>query len=305
MRRNYAIFANRNYSSIFSIDYSAVAYRTEHDCYSHSNPASSLETSGNRSALAGYTAGPPLPVPSPRPPFAEMEGILRAVHPAWSGSSAVGQEPGLRGDAQKYCYASSDDVKQQLATIREIKDVLVGNEEAKAAALRLGVVDEVLTCLDAAAAVGHACPELALLQQQAMGLLAVLGSSSSAQAAVAAAGTRIVGHITRALRHPSERMTALTLRAFGSLSACLVSRAISSPADAGEGETLSTSALLSEVSAKIVDEVTSGESWSSGLRTLGVEALAAVTRDEELAKTLVPAVVLTGTALLRPLLPAR
>ena len=205
---------------------------------------------------------------------------------------------------------------QLLSTLRQLRDSLVGDEKAKDSALELGVVEDLLSLLDAAAAAsaGDSDAYEPALFQTAVGVFSILGSFSAnaAETYLTPNSPRIAQHIARALEYPSERLTATALRAIISLfcSHAAVPSAGSSPPPAAEAgqrctaATLSVPLLLRKVSGRILDEVTTGESWTEGVKSLGVQALAALTRDADLAGSLVPGVCSKGAALLAPILPA-
>ena len=223
-----------------------------------------------------------------------------------------------------------------LSTLRQLRDSLVGDEKAKASALEAGVVEDLLTLLDAAAAAAAAAAagagagdEYEKILLEAIGVLSILTPSASRSGAEAhlahnsSSGPRIAQHIARALEYPSERLTATALRAITSLfcSHAAVPRFAGSGHGAAGGEgrhyccftadTLSgvvvpsSLMLMREVSARILNEVTTGDSWTESVEILGVEALAALARDGDLARSLVPGVCSTGATLLGPILPPR
>lgn len=217
-----------------------------------------------------------------------------------------------------------------LSTLRKLKDSLVGDEKAKASALEEGVVEDLLSLLDAAvaaAAGAGASDAYEKILLEAMGVFSILSSSAASRdgadascfALSTSSGPRIAQHIARALEYPSERLTATALRAITSLfcshAAVPLFAGSGGGARGGEGrhcdftaDTLSPAApssLMREVSARILDEVTTGDSWTESVQILGVEALAALARDGDLARSLVPGVCSSGATLLGPMLPAR
>eukprot|EP00904_Undaria_pinnatifida_P012383 jgi/Undpi1/8275/HiC_scaffold_25.g10744.m1 len=183
-----------------------------------------------------------------------------------------------------------------LSTLRQLRDSLVGDEKAKSSALEQGIVENLLSALDAA------------------------------DAAASSDTSRIAQHIARALEYPSVRLAATTLRAIISL---LSSNAVPltgppppppTPAgkgDAAEGEgrrhdcrakpaPFELPMLMRKVAARILDEVTAGDLWTDGVRIMGVKALVALTRDGDIARSLVPEVCSsTGEGILTPILPTR
>lgn len=239
-----------------------------------------------------------------------MERIIIAVCPVGSTSLILRQqEVGIGGLSKcgptiEVGSSTVSSVEQQLAILKDLKNLLVGNNKAKTAALRLGIVGEILSFLDAAAR-DHAL-ESALLQ--ALGLLAILSSSSSAEIPLAPYGARIVGYIKRALEYPSEKIVSISLRVLSSLCTCLIPTAKWPAVKGGQEVDASFSPLLSKVSVRILGEITckvGKSSWTPSLRTLGVQALAVTTREKEIAKALFPMVVSSGIFLLRPILPGR
>lgn len=208
--------------------------------------------------------------------------------------------------------------EQQLASVRELKNTLVGDDKAKRSVLALSVVKDVLAFLDAAGDGNSGCGgpfyEPSLLQ--GVGLLTILCSSPLpervAEAYLAPSGSRIMRHITRAMEmnflsrrsggggnsNSSEKLTATTLRGISSLCTCLVPATITGTgAEMANQEKLKTLAALKEVSGLILNEIVttptakSGggggggrgrQCWPPSLITLGLEALAAMTRIEVL-----------------------
>lgn len=272
---------------------------------------------------------------------------------------------------------TAQSAEQQLATVREVKNFLVGNEQAKHAALGLSVVEDILTFLDtsaAAAASGGSSNrhyELSLLH--GIGLLGILNSPplprGLAEIYLAPSGSRIMEHIVRALEMASsststsaingsssgsnsgERLTATALRAISSLYACFVpltttatttcfdnvaeaaatavtptatatgtATAVMVATAAAKNEREKSLAVLRKGSGLILNEIVatttttakirrgrgrssqSSRCWSASLTTLGLQALAAITRVEDLARSLIQAVVSTGAILLAPIL---
>lgn len=232
--------------------------------------------------------------------------------------------------------------EQQLATLRHVKNLLVGSSPAKRVALGLSLVEDVLAFLDDAAETAAECHhESALLH--ALGLFAILSCPSLerrlADIYLAPNGSRIVGHIIRAVKWSPNaplltstrrvggdaRLTAIALRAVTSLCPCIVPvSATTTPivglvdvavAPAAKEETVKSVAELRKVSVLIMEKIRAAttapakasswspppSTWSVSLISLGVEALATLTRVEELARSVVP-IVVSGTMLLTPLL---
>eukprot|EP00752_Nemacystus_decipiens_P006234 g5624.t1 len=247
--------------------------------------------------------------------------------------------------------------EQQLARLRELKNSLVGDEEAKRSALALSVVQDVLTFLDAAGDGdngGGRFYESSLLH--GIGLLTISCSSpplpkALAEVYLAPSGSRIVRHIARAMEitslairrnggggggssdssrssstSSSEKLTATILRALSSLCESLVPAATITFCPDGaradepaNNEQLKTLAALKGVSGVILREIVATPAttaasgiggggrrglqgcWPPSLKTLGLEALAAMTRVEELARGLVQPVVSTKAVLLAPI----
>lgn len=228
-----------------------------------------------------------------------MDDVLRAVRSSISMRGEVAEgvticDISKSGAALTFPPGLAD--PHQLAVLKELKDELVGHEGAKAAALRAGVIEELLKILDAANGLTY---EAALLQ--AMGLLAIL--SSSREDVFTAHSSRIVAHVARALKFPVERIRATALRALCLLSVRLIPQSNEGLSWPENEKAESASTALGKVSAHILREVADERGWSMVLRTLGAESLAALTRDAKLARYLLPAIVLTGTDLLWPLLP--
>ena len=220
---------------------------------------------------------------------------------------------------------------QQLASVRHLKNSLVGDEKAKRSALALSVVQDILTFLDAAAAAAAAAArggdgsggqhyESALLH--GIGLLVILCSpplqGGLAEMYIAPSGSRIVGYIVEGLKmtssssnntsrgsacdrssgysSSSDKLTATALRAISSMCSSVVpiskyqdGLARDAAASAARGEREASLDMLRNASALILNEVVSipeatatrrRECWSPALKTLGLEALAAVTRVE-------------------------
>lgn len=294
----------------------------------------------------------------------EMEGTLA------SGAAAGAVDGGGRqvGPILKIVQTAHS-AKQQLATVREVKNFLVGNEQAKHAALGLSVVEDILTFLDAGAAAASSrsnrhCYKSSLLH--GIGLLGILNSPplprGLAEKHLAPSGSRVLGHIVRALEMTSssttatsdingsssntsssgERLTATALRAISSLCACLAPPTttgtttciVDVAAEAGCTATSTTTAtvvmtaakeegdksfaVLKKASVLILNEIVatttteniargrgrssqSSRCWSASLTTLGLKALAAITRVHDLARSLVQQVVSTEAVLLAPI----
>lgn len=240
-----------------------------------------------------------------------LAGILNAV---CSGESSLGQEA-LReahevGTSKTFGH-------QDVQLISALKNALVGSEPSKAVALRLGVVEELLSVLtdveeergetkytggdgghgNGVDTSGRCTDDITL---HTMGIFAILISSSAAQDSFSASGAKIIVHIGKAIRVPSDKVRCTALRALTAM--C---RSMISPTDPSlELTRLWGAAPLLEAAQFILEGIAS-DAWTPALRTLGVEALSAMTRDRDIAKNLGPSVVSTGTVLLRPALPAR
>lgn len=241
-----------------------------------------------------------------------------------AGGSGIGG--GLREERQKKRktpileFDGGQPAEQQLARLRELKNSLVGDEEAKRSALALSVVKDVLAFLDAAGDgdSGGQFYELSLLH--GVGLLTILCSplpEALAEMYVAPSGSRIVRHIARAMEMASvarksgdggsigrngssEKLTATVLRAVSSLCTCLVPATTTCSYEASadkesNNEKFKTLAALKEVSGEILNGVVASPNttgagiggggrsrprWPPSLVTLGLEALAAMTRVE-------------------------
>lgn len=215
--------------------------------------------------------------------------------------------------------------------LRELKNALVGNEQAKSAALQLGVVEELLKVLDesesaAAAAAGSsdgsgsgsggtdgnlAAHEVCL---HAFGLLGILTCSacSSNSNHFSTLGGRIVGHVARTMAacggrtvgdmgyHYDDRGEKLRLTVLRCLNSLCSSIARPTEPRIALSSIWGTSALLG-LAKQIVEDI-SLRVWSPVLTTLGVTALAVMTRDKELARMAGVSVIPSGTLLLRPVL---
>lgn len=245
-----------------------------------------------------------------------MEGILRAVCPdksqLWPGTEDGdmdgAENPDSHQSAVKTDCTYSNNIELRLKTVRNLKHALVGNEGPKVEAIRLGIVRELLSFLDAAAADGTVYESSIL---QAMGLFSILTTSPAASEALVPFYSKLLGHVREGLGFQNERTTVTTLKMMNELHAVLLRRGGSLLLMESAGNEIGTTGgtesviplLLTEISLQVLNEVTNGLSWSPALRTLGCEALALVTKDGELAGILLPAVVSTGTTLLRPILP--
>lgn len=277
-----------------------------------------------------------------------MEDDPAAVHRGFD-EEGVGRDFGSLRLRIPKIHRKGHSSEQQLATLRHVKNLLVGDTQAKRVALGLSLVEDILAFLDdAAGTTTESHYGSALLH--AVGLLAILGCSTLerrlAEAHLAPNGSRIVRHIIRAMEWSctpassssttkvgvgrgsgcDERLTAIALRAVSSLCRCVVpiSAVTSStvcPADvaiaaAVRGEGVKSVHELRKVSILIMERIRASTTptatasslspppsiWSSSLVSLGVEALATLTRVEDLARSLVPLVVSTGTMLLGPVL---
>lgn len=211
--------------------------------------------------------------------------------------------------------------------LRELKNALVGNEQAKSAALQLGVVEELLKVLDesestASVAAGLsggsggtsgslAAHEVCL---HAFGLLGILTCSacSSNSNNFSTLGGRIVGHVSRTMAacsgravgdmgyHYDDRGEKLRLTVLRCLNSLCSSIARPTEPSISLSSIWGTSTLLG-LAQQIVEDISRGV-WSPVLTTLGVTALAVMTRDRELARMTGALVISSGTFLLRPIL---
>lgn len=290
-----------------------------------------------------------------------MEGTL-----ASGAAGAVGGAGEKVGPILKI-VRTAQSAEQQLSAMREVKNSLVGNEEAKHAALGLYVVEDILTFLDdAAGSSSDRHYELSLLH--GIGLLGILNSPplprGLAEIYLAPSASRVVEHIVRALEIGSfststsaidgkssgsssgERLTATALRAISSLCACFVPLTTTTTTtcfvDAAEAAATATPtptptptamavataaakeerekslAVLVKASGMILNAVVatttsaniargrgrssqSSRCWSASLTTLGLKALAAITKVDDLARGLVRAVLSTEAVLLAPI----
>lgn len=211
--------------------------------------------------------------------------------------------------------------------LRALKNAIVGNDEAKAVALRLGVVEDILRVLDeaesnkrstaaTAAVMGtrpahdqNYCEDVTL---HSMGLFAVLASPIAAGGALSASsGARIIEHVARALNarsgtagdRPSQNIASTALRALNAMFASIAPPTEPSLALTSLGGRVV--AVIGEVAQHVLESVVCGGASTPALHTLGVEVLATMTRDREIARSLGPSVVSTGTAFLLPVLPIR
>lgn len=207
---------------------------------------------------------------------------------------------------------------QEVARLRDLKNSLVGEEKAKRSALGLFIVQDVLNLLDTFAAGGSGGDHYESALLHGIGLLVILCSpplpGGLANMYIAPSGSKILGYIMAALEMASfpsrsagtshrsrggssEKLTATALRAISSMCASVVPTtkyqdgpARDAAAPAAKEEREASLALLKDASGLILNEVvnvpapTGGDRcrkcWSPGLRTLGLEALAAMTRVE-------------------------
>lgn len=243
-----------------------------------------------------------------------MEEILRAVHPA---KAVLGQDE----PKNDHTISQNEDGKESrggpafiqaenVECLRAIKNALVGNDGAKQAVLRLGIVGKLLSSLDATSTGGDG--DSAFLHEStaihAMGIFAILTTTESrGDSFTPCAVLRVVEHIAHALASPNERLQTTALRALTELS---ISGVIAPPAKLAHAEMGGTNSKLSEALTRVAQLVLEkvagnhGADWMPNVKTLALEALAALTRDRELARGLGPSVVSTGTALIGPILPA-
>lgn len=199
--------------------------------------------------------------------------------------------------------------------LRELKNGLVGNEQAKETALKLGVVEGLLSVLDQSEATvsrsGSSCSESNHdVCLHVFGLLGIL--TRSACGTFSTLGGRIVPHVARTMAScsdtvdegysddGSERLRSTALRCLNALCASIVLPTEPSFALSG----LWGTSTLFGLAQRIVEDIAHG-SWSPALRTLSVTTLAVITRDRELARMLGPSVASTGILLLRPVLAPR
>lgn len=239
-----------------------------------------------------------------------MEEILRAVCPT-SAAAVLGQNA---TNMNNICGSQDQGGKKDLVEgnvecLKAIKNALVGNDGAKQVALRLGVVGKLLSSLDAINT-GHGDSTFLLesTTTHAMGLFAILTSTpSSRDYFTPVAVGSVLGHIARALTSPNERLLTTTLRALTEL---CINGVITRPAELAQGDVDATNILMEAITpvAKLLLEKVAGGhrsmAWMANVKRLGFEALAAVTRDGQLAKVLEPSVVSTGILLIRSLVPA-
>lgn len=265
--------------------------------------------------------------------------ILSAVCPGAALVSSVDRPGGNK--CSKRIVGSAPSSNSRPSTIsnveldlllRELKNGLVGNELAKSEALRLGIVAELLNVLDASpeqslSGTGTVCSAVGAttiavggggssnrsddhdcvinLALHVFGLLVILISSPGCD--LSASGGRIVEHIARTLAcgagedGGSERLRMTALRC---LSAICKSVAHRTQPDLAPLSRLWGTVALSKIAHRILEDI-AGRAWSPALRTLGVDALAAITRDRDLAEMMGASIASTGTLLLRPVLPAR
>lgn len=239
-----------------------------------------------------------------------MEEILRAVCPT-TASAILGQNA---VSTNNICGSQDQGGKRDLAEgnvecLKAIKNALVGNNGAKQVALRLGIVEKILSSFDAINTDhGDSTFLLESTTTHAMGLFAILTSTpSSRDYFTPVAVDSVAGHIARALASPNERLLTTTLRALTEL---CINGVITRPAELAHGGVAATNIIIVAITpvAKLVLEKVAGGhrsmAWMANVKRLGFEALAALTRDCELAKVLEPSVVSTGTLLIRPLFPA-
>lgn len=318
----------------------------------------------NAAACAGVGA-PFLPRKGPLPGALlgwEMEGTMASS----AAGTAVGGGGRQVGPILKI-VRTAHSAEQQLSTVRQAKNFLVGNEQAKLAALGLSVVEDIITFLDAAGAAAVSsnsnCHNYKSSLLHGIGLLGILNSPplprGLAEKHLAPSGSRVLEHIVRALEMASssttvansingsssninsgERLTATALRAISSLCTCFVPlrttgaitcfvdaaaeaactatpTATAAAAVAKEEEEKSL-AVLRKTSVLILNEIVattstakiargqgrssqSSRCWSASLATLGLQALAAMTRVDNMARSLVQQVVSTEAVLLAPI----
>lgn len=251
------------------------------------------------------------------------------------GTGVILEEERNQRQSERWKIDRSQSAEQQLASLRDLKNSLVGDEKAKRSALALFVVKDVLTFLDAArdGDSGGCFYQSSLLH--GIGLLTILCSSALPEALaevyLAPSGSRIVRHITRAMEmaspstrnggggsstnNSSEKLTATVLRAISSLCTCLIPPTTTRPDDGGEDRVVNkekseTLNALKELSAVVLNEIVTAltttttttaaavtaaevvgggggrgrQRWPPSLITLGLEALAAMTRVEVRSK---------------------